>query len=64
MRYKITVGDNLETDRADTKECARTRATKLAFKYKGEVVVVRDVVNGNNAFTLRAPLNCPGCNDQ
>ncbi len=63
MRYKITVGDNLETDRADDKEQARNRATRLAFKYKGEVVVVRDVVNGNNAFTLLAPTNCPACDD-
>ncbi len=63
MRYKITVGDNLETDRADDKEKARDRAKRLAFKYKGETVVVRDVVNGNNAFTLMAPLNCAGCED-
>lgn len=63
MRYKITVGDNLETDRADNKEQARNRAKRLAFKYKGEVVVVRDVVNGNTAFTLHAPINCRGCED-
>lgn len=63
MRYKITVGDNLDTGRADDKTQARKCATALAFKYKGEVVVVRDVVNGDNAYTLTAPLNCPACQD-
>lgn len=64
MRYTIIVGDNIEIDYADSKENARHRATVLAFKYKDETVVAFDTLTGSNAFSLRAPSNCSGCEDQ
>lgn len=63
MRYKITAGDDLETDYADTRTCATKRAKKLAFKYKGEVVVTFDTLTESNAFTMLAPINCTACED-
>ena len=63
MRFLITVGDGLETARAEDKKKARAVATKLAFKYKGVCVVGRDVVNGTTAFAFIAPRDCPACQD-
>ena len=62
-RYKLIVGDNLEVAYAGDGEQALTLANKLAFKYRGEVVVALDTYAGSNAFTRLAPLNCPACQD-
>ena len=62
-RYKLIVGDNLDVAYAGDHDQALTLATKLAFRYRGEVVVALDTYAGTNAFTRLAPLNCPACQD-
>ena len=62
-RYKLIVGDNLDVAYAGDDTQALTLANKLAFKYRGEVVVALDTYAGTRAFTRLAPLNCPACQD-